>query len=152
MHRLNGRQGLAAALLALPLSGLQAQDGGVDRRIEAVLGAAAPYEHAFKALQAAVARGDAAAVAALVHYPIGVRIGGRTLSIASADELQRRYAQVFTPAIAAVVTAQKYDELFVNAQGVMFGSGQVWMNGVCADRRCSRVDVKVVAIQDGAAR
>jgi len=142
----------AAALLALALTGLQAQDGSVNQRIEAVLGAPAPYEAAFKALQSAVARGDAAAVAALVHYPMRARIGDHTVNIASADELQRRYAQVFTPAIAAVVTAQSYDELFVNAQGVMFGSGQVWMNGVCADRACREPQVKVVAIQDGVTR
>lgn len=142
----------AAALLVLVVTALQAQDGSVNQRIEAVLGAPAPYEAAFKALQSAVARGDAAAVAALVHYPIRVRMGGRTLTIASADELQRRYAQVFTPPIAVVVTTQKYDALFVNAQGVMFGSGQVWMNGVCADRACREPQVKVVAIQDGVTR
>ena len=67
-----------------------------------------------------------------------MRIDGKPRAFKSPDELQRQYAQVFTPAITTAVTAQWYDELFVNAQGVMFGSGQVWLNGVCLNRDCSR--------------
>ena len=143
---------LAAFAVALGCGMALAQGNPVNQRIEVVLGASAPYEQAIKALQEAVARGDAQAVAALVHFPITVRIGGKPRAFKSPDELQRQYGQVFTPAITTAVTAQWYDELFVNAQGVMFGSGQVWLNGVCLNRDCSKVEVKVVTIQAGAAR
>ncbi len=35
----------------------------------------------------------------------------------------------------------------VNDQGVMLGQGEMWINGVCLDTACKRVDVKIVTIQ-----
>jgi hypothetical protein len=57
------------------------------------------------------------------------------------------YDRIVTPAIAQAVTAQKYDEMLVSQQGLMFGSGEVWINGVCADRACAKSFPKVVTIQ-----
>jgi hypothetical protein len=142
----------AGLLLALALTGLRAQQGDTNQRIEALLGPAEPYQRAVETLRDAVARGDAAAVAALVHYPITVHIDGQPLTFSSADELQRRYAQVFTPAVVTAIRSQPYERLFVNAQGLMFGSGELWLAGICSDARCSRVEVKVVTIGSGARR
>jgi hypothetical protein len=38
----------------------------------------------------------------------------------------------------------------VSAKGVMLGSGEVWLNGVCRDPACTAPEVKVIAIQPGA--
>ena len=48
------------------------------------------------------------------------------------------------------VTGQTYENLFVNAEGVMFGNGQVWMGGVCTDDACSDFEVRIIAIQSTA--
>ena len=62
-----------------------------------------------------------------------------------------KYDKVFTPDIVQVVKDQQYADLFVNYKGIMFGRGQVWINGICTknSRNCEQFDVKVVTIQHG---
>ena len=36
------------------------------------------------------------------------------------------------------------------ADGVMFGNGEVWLNGICKDDACADFDVKIVTIQSTA--
>lgn len=144
--RLTGHRA-GAALAWLVCLAATAQTEPLNRRIEALLGPSAPYEQAVEALQSAVAQRDAQRVAALVNYPISVKIAGKPVTLHHAADLVRQYDQVFTPDIAAAVTNQKYDELFVNAQGVMFGEGQVWIGGICVKADCREVVIKVIAIQ-----
>ncbi len=138
------------ALLAGPLAGTaRADDQQTDQTIDNVLGDHAVYQAAFEALQAGVKAKDAASVAALVRYPISISIGGKTKVIANAKDFVANYDAIFTPAIAAAVTNQRYADLFVNAQGIMFGNGEVWINGICKDDGCKEFDAKVVTIQSG---
>lgn len=125
-----------------------AQEKSVNQRIDTLLGNQGRYEQVIRSFQTAVVYADADSAAKLVRYPLRVTIGGKSSMIGSAQEFVRNYDRIVTPAIATVIANQKYDELLVNAQGVMFGSGQVWVNGVCVDVSCRRVDVKVAAIQD----
>lgn len=141
----------ARTLLLIPLfagAHVFAQPEPLNQRIEGVLGASQPYEQTITELQAAVADGDAKRVAPLLRYPLRVRQAGKTITLRRSQDLVRRYGEVFTPAVTAVVANQKYDDLFVNAQGVMFGRGEVWITGVCTNSDCSKVDVKVNTIQD----
>jgi len=138
---------IGIALAGLLCLAAAAQTDEVNRRIEAVLGPAAPFEQAVKALQAAVAQQDAQKVAAMVSYPIRVMVAGKPVTLHGPAELVRQYPLIVTPDIAAAVTQQKYEELFVNARGVMFGDGQVWIAGICTKTDCSQVVAKVVAIQ-----
>lgn len=124
-----------------------AQTGEVNRRIEALLGPSAPYEQAVTALQAAVSRQDAQTVAAMVAYPIRVVVAGKSVTLHNAADLVRQYQQIVTPDVAAAIVSQKYEDLFVNARGVMIGDGQVWIAGICTRPDCSQAVVKVIAIQ-----
>ena len=127
-------------------------DAAVNASIDKVLGDHARYQRVIKAYQKAVGDGDKAAVAALVDYPIKVDIDGSKTTVRDAAAFMRDYDKIITPAIAGAIEAQKYSELMVNGQGVMFGSGETWINGVCKKGRadCSEFEVKVVAIQAGA--
>lgn len=126
-----------------------AQDAGQARtRIERVLGDADSYERVFKALQQGVASEDRAAVATLMRYPLRVETAAGKREIADAAAFQRDYAQIITTPVAQAIAAQSFDTVFANQQGVMIGSGQVWLNGTCVDQACSRSDVKVVTIQE----
>lgn len=136
---------LAALLLAAPAA---AQTSPTDDRITAVLGGRPDdYRAVFNALQKAVKAHDKAAVAALIGYPIKVTIGGKKQSIRKAAAFVKNYDAIVTPAIAKAVEGQNYDTLFVNQQGLMFGNGEVWINGICKDKNCSDVEPKVVTIQ-----
>ncbi len=127
-------------------------DTAVNASIDRLLGDHAKYQAVIQAYQQAVARGDKAAVAALVAYPFKVDIGGSKTSIQNSQAFERDYDKIVTPAIARAIEAQKYSELMVSGKGVMFGSGQTWINGVCKEGSadCSEFEVKVVAIQAGA--
>ncbi|WP_147468207.1 MULTISPECIES: hypothetical protein [Corallococcus] len=116
------------------------ENAPVNTRIQDILGEPAKYEAAFAAFQKAVAAHDAKAVGALVAYPFAATVGGRQVKLPDAAAFVRHYDVIVTPAIANVITRQRYEDLFVNADGVMFGRGEAWLNGKDAD-------VRVIAIQ-----
>jgi len=126
-------------------------DKAINDSIDTLLGDHAKYQAAIEAYQKAVAEGDKQAVAALIDYPFFAIIDGKRTSLKNATGFVENYDKIVTPAIAGVIKAQKYSELMVNSKGVMFGSGETWINGVCkkGSADCSEFEVKVVAIQPG---
>jgi hypothetical protein len=140
---------LAALVVAASVGSAWAEDQTVDQQIDQLLGDHAQYQAVFAALQKAVAGHEAATVANLIDYPINVSVGGKRRTIKSARDFVNQYNAIMSPSIAKVVVDQKYEDLFVNYRGVMFGRGQVWLNGICRDKACKAFDVKVTAIQNG---
>jgi hypothetical protein len=139
------------ALLALAVSPVIAQTADdVNSSIERVLGDHAAYEEAFQAIQVAVAEDDAEAVAEWVAYPFNVTVDGEEYSFEGPEGFVEHYDGIVTEEVKAAVVEQKYEDLFVNADGVMFGNGQMWLNGVCRDDACAESDVKIITIQSTA--
>lgn len=139
---------LAVLALCLAVAPSRAQDEAVNAAIEANLGDHLKYDAVIQDLQTAVARQDGKAVAALVSYPITVKIKGKPTTITGPEQFAEHFSDIFTPTIARAVVEQKHQDLFVNYQGVMFGNGQVWINGICKDAACTDFDVKVITIQE----
>lgn len=140
---------LALACLMAGATGLAhaASEDDVNGAIDFNLGNHALFETSIKAFQQAVVSRNKADVAAFVRYPIVVRINGHKRTISSSAAFLKAYDQIMTPDIVAAVKGQKYEDLFVNYQGVMFGDGEVWINGICLDRQCKHTVPKVVTIQ-----
>ena len=132
----------AASAPAAPAAEAPAEDARA--RIETLLGDAAQFEKVFNAFKAAVVGGDRAAVVEDVRFPLNVG-GGR--KITGPGEFQRNYEKIITPAVVKAVSEQDFGKVFVNQQGVMIGSGQVWLNGQCLDQACTKTEVKVITIQ-----
>ena len=147
--RLRLASALGLALLAAPLPAL-ANNDDTDETIQRLLGDPAPYKAMITRFQEAVRAHDAKAVAALVAYPITVTIAGQKTEIPTAADFISHYDAIVTPMIAAGIADQSYDDLFVNWRGVMFGSGEAWINGICRDSSCDKVDIRIIAIQPGA--
>jgi hypothetical protein len=84
--------------------------------------------------QKAVAADDAARVAALGRYPAEVVINKHRRKVKSKEEMQKVYAEVFTPCLKRVIAATRPEDLFANYQGVMLGGGAVWF-GLQGSRR-----------------
>lgn len=126
-------------------------DNAVDAAIDKMLGDHTKYQAVINAYQQAVAEGDKEGVAKLIDYPLAATIDGKQTSIKDATNFVQNYDKIITPAIAGVIKAQKYSELMVNGKGVMFGSGETWINGICkkGSADCSEFEVKVVTIQPG---
>ena len=139
---------VAAVLVVAGAVSVVADENDVNQSIDQLLGDHTKYQAVIEALQAAVAAQDAAGVAALVDYPIGVEVNGKETNIKSAKVFEENYAGIVTPEIAQVITDQKYGDLFVNYKGIMFGDGQVWISGICKDNECKEFDVKIEAIQN----
>ncbi|HEY1415291.1 MAG TPA: hypothetical protein VGF42_05350 [Caulobacteraceae bacterium] len=100
-------------------------------------------------MKTAVGCHDAKGVAMMALYPMRASFCGQTLTVRTPADFLARYSQIMTPAIAKLIVSQNYDTLFVNAQGVMFGNGEVWISPGCADHACSRVKVGIRTIQHG---
>ncbi|MDW7601383.1 hypothetical protein R1V99_12825 [Stenotrophomonas maltophilia] len=129
----------AAAAPAVPEAEAPAEDARA--RIESLLGDAAQFEKVFNA---AVVGGDRAAVVEQVRFPLNIS-GGK--KITGPGEFQRNYEKIITPAVVKAVSGQDFGKVFVNQQGVMIGSGQVWLSGQCLDQACTKIEVKVITIQ-----
>ncbi len=135
-------------LLTFPVGPAVAQsEDDVNSRIDMVLGDHAPYRAAFDKLQHATLMLDASAFAELVSYPITVKVEGEELTIQDEEAFAEAFSRILTLNVATAIHQQAWEDLFVSDQGVMFGDGQVWLNGICVDETCSNFDVRVVAIQ-----
>ncbi len=148
MQKLLAALGLALALSAVPA--LAQTDADTDAAVESVLGDHAAYRTAFDAIQQAVADDDKAGFADWVSYPITVVADGEEVTLADAAQFEARYDSILTDEIKAAIADQKWQDLFVNADGIMFGDGQLWLNGVCKDDACTTFDVKIITIQSTA--
>ena len=141
---------LLLAFFLLAAAPAFAQDADFDQAVRDTLsGDPAEYRQVIGAFQQAVRDGDAAAAAALVSYPIAVTVAGDDREIGDADAFAAAFPEIVTPAIAAAVLDQAIGDMFVNAEGVMLGDGEVWVSGVCLDDACARSEVRVITIQSG---
>lgn len=140
---------LTAAVVFATSTFAFAQDTTTNQEIDRLLGDHTKYEAVINALQKAVDAHDAASVAELVSYPISVKVNGKKIRIKSTKAFVEHYDGIMTPEITKAVTDQKYQDLFVNYEGIMFGDGQVWISGICYEQRCKNFDAKVVTIQGG---
>ncbi len=123
------------------------EDADVDLAIDNLLGDHETYRGVFDRLQQGILSNDKVAVASLVNYPLEVQIDGKKHKVRNANEFVSSWDRIVTPEIVEVVSKQRYRDLFVNWQGVMLGDGQVWINGICRDNACKKVDVGVVTFQ-----
>lgn len=148
MLKLLAALGLTFALSAFPA--IAQTDADTDAAIDSALGDHTLYRTAFDAIQKAAADGDKAGFAKWVEYPLGVKIDGKDVTIEDAATFEKDYDLILTDEIKTAIAVQKWQDLFANYKGVMFGNGQVWLNGICKDDKCAAFDVKVVTIQSTA--
>lgn len=131
-----------------PAQAVPAEDeGAVMADIEAVLGDADGYRAAFLSLQKAVAAGDKDAVAQMVLYPLEQAADG-TRTIQDSGQFVREYDRIVTPGISDAITGQKFADVMVNKNGIMFGNGQAWLTGICEDDACEKQSILVSTLQD----
>jgi hypothetical protein len=138
---------LLLALLTPTLAQSPSQLDKQNKSIDTLIGDHSKVQRLVTDLQQAVAKHDRTAVAALVHYPIKINPGDHPASIRTPQAFIAAYDTIITPAIAAVIQNQKYEDLFVNYQGAMFGDGEVWIMEFCPDKSCKQPEIKIATIQ-----
>lgn len=87
---------------------------------------AAEFDETFLMLQQAVADNDQATVAEYIAYPIRVNIDGNKVEIKNEKEFIEKYDKIMTDPVKEAFINQKIEEVFVNYQGIMVGSGEIW--------------------------
>lgn len=135
---------LLALLFVTPVLAQTVDD--VNATIDQEIGDHSLFETAFADLQGAVADGNAAAVAQYVDFTTPITVDGKEESFADEADFAKAYHRLFTKRVVKAVTEQDYASLFVNSEGVMFGSGELWLNGECTDAACSTIRVVIIAI------
>ena len=153
-----GRLTCTVAFAVAMLTGLagalaQSNHGDIDSRIKGLVGDPEKFQQMMTDLKQAVAKHNASAVAALISYPITINPHTRAaMKISNPQTFITRYDRIITPHIAEVIEQQKYQDLFVNNQGAMFGTGEVWVAGICKDKDCKQTDIKIKTIQNTAGK
>lgn len=74
----------------------------------------------------AVRRGDKAAVAGLIRYPLRVLSGKQTITLRSAADFIKQYEAVMTPSTREAILSDIPRYMFVRDQGIMLANGMVW--------------------------
>jgi RNA polymerase sigma factor (sigma-70 family) len=84
--------------------------------------------HAFiQDLQARTALRDAAGIARLIEFPLRVNRSGQPGQVANAGEFVAAFDELFPQSVAGMVLKCPRSRLFASSQGVMLGSGEVWI-------------------------
>lgn len=96
----------------------------------------ATFVQGFKQLKMDVAEGNKTKVAAFVLYPMNISIAGKKQTIANAQAFVQNYDAIMTHQVRSAIITQQVNQLFVNAEGVMVGNGEVWLTQ-SGNRKCS---------------
>jgi hypothetical protein len=83
----------------------------------------------FKDLKLASASRDPDQMVKLINFPMSFNPGKRKL-IKDEKDFKRKFSTIFTQKIFEMISKQEVDQLFCRDQGVMFGSGELWIGVV----------------------
>ncbi|NGZ74962.1 hypothetical protein [Saccharibacillus alkalitolerans] len=123
----------SASTAAGSATAASAAASSVEKRLVDVAGfkSAANFKAYYANLKRAVAKGDKAAVAARVHYPLTVYNGDddaktKKRVIKTKAQFLNNYNKIFTEDIRESLADTSFSELFVNWQGAMVDDGDIW--------------------------
>ena len=137
---------VAVAFASLPACAASEEE--VFARIESLHGDAEGFGEAFGLLQQAMMFGDPVTVADLAAYPLQVAANGEVYDVLAPEDLVDNYDSLVSAETQDIVANQDYDDLFVNSDGVMFGTGELWMALVCTDDSCSESHWRIITINN----
>jgi len=79
-------------------------------------------------LQKAVSEDNREEVASYMSYPLNVNKDNKTTIIYSKEQFVQKYDRIMTSHVQKKLLAQKAEDVFVNAKGIMIGGGEMWMS------------------------
>ena len=135
-----------ALLTATPVLAQTADD--VNAQIDNLLGPHEVYATAIAAIQKALAAHEVDRLAGYIAYGEPFKVNSEDVTIADEQELTAQFDTLFNDKVVSAVTGQGYEQLFVNADGIMFGDGELWITGVCDDDACEFPFVTIIAINN----
>jgi hypothetical protein len=94
-------------------------------------------------LRAALSKQDTFTMAFLVKYPLRIYDNRGGYSLNDPAALQSHFQEIFAASVHAAVMDQKPEDFFCNAEGVMYGRGDVWV-----DRTAVGYAIKVINLPE----
>lgn len=137
---------VAALFAATPVFAQTAAE--VDQQIDTILGPHENFANAIQRIQEALKERDIQKLAGYIGYGEAIKVNGADVVINDEEQLAAEFDTLFSQKVIDAVTGQAYETLFVNQDGIMFGSGELWLNGVCDDEACEFPFVTIVAINN----
>ncbi|CAI3937856.1 hypothetical protein [Commensalibacter communis] len=121
----------------------------MNARLDFLFGSHDDYYAFIDQLKEDVTHQNKAAVAAVVKYPLKVDIANKRVLIKNQQQFIQNYQAIITPKVKESVAKQEFIGMFANGQGMMFGSGQLWISGYCLDKTCkdpaqTRIYIKAI--------
>jgi hypothetical protein len=139
---------LVAALATISSPARAQSEGEVYSRIEQLHGNAEAFTGPFDNLTQAMRDGDAETIADLAEYPLTVNANGEVYDIQNAQDFIDNFDALVMEETRSAVAQQRYDDLFVNSDGVMLANGAVWMGAICDDDDCAISHWAITAINN----
>ncbi|NIF53069.1 hypothetical protein F3J19_13330 [Burkholderia sp. Ax-1724] len=63
-------------------------------------------------------------------------------------QFKKKYKVIFTDKIKHAIENQQYQDLFIDSDGIMLGSGEVWVSGIVEKSTPPKTDIKIIAINN----
>ncbi|MCB2300832.1 hypothetical protein [Clostridium tagluense] len=95
-------------------------------------------------IQNYIANDNKAKLAEEIKYPINVKINGKAIKIQNKDELIKNYDKIFYADYKQKISKAPTKYLFVNYQGIMVGSGLIWINDFISTGSNSKLMVSAI--------
>lgn len=93
------------------------------------------YDSLIAELKQALEANDRATVSTLFHYPFCVNRDGCE-RYETPEEVLRDFDRIFSPRLRELIARQGVTDHWINYQGAMIGSGEIWYEALCLDEHC----------------
>ena len=88
------------------------------------------FEKSFNTIKYLVKNNEKSKVASYVSYPLNVNREDKKIKIQSKEDFIKNYNSIITENVKKALLDQDVAKTFVNYQGVMVGSGEIWFTHV----------------------
>ena len=103
----------------------------IENRYESIgITNAKEFEKSFNTIKSLVKNNEVSKVANYVSYPLNVNKEDKKIKIQSKEDFIKNYNTVITENVKKALLVQDVAKTFVNYQGVMVGSGEIWFTHV----------------------
>jgi hypothetical protein len=105
-------------------------------------------EEFFLSFKEAVAKGDKAAAASMVSYPIRVTLAnGRRVTIRNKAQFVRRYDAIFDKDFKQLILQTRVEDLWAKWSGVATPRGEIWFRGIIGNKKkAGSPELKIIKI------
>ena len=87
-------------------------------------------------LRQAIKGGDRQKIASVIRYPFYLYNNGEVVKTYQDETaILADFDSLFSPGVRSAILSARYENLFINYQGVMVGNGDIWFDGWAADNQ-----------------